>query len=113
MKPLPKEIVWKGFALTQIAREGDVAIYRQRDVGSAFKGPHVSYEVIVVQRHNGRTIFGKDYPPSEYYPSTEQWGTAGWTISGMGDEENLKAARAKMREVIRARKTAAKKKADK
>lgn len=107
MISLPTELTWKGFALTQIAREGDVAIYRQRDVGSALKGPHVSYEVIVIQSHGGRTIFGKTYPPAEYYPSTEQWGKAGWTVSCMDDDAKLEAAYIKMREVIKDRKAAA------
>jgi hypothetical protein len=101
MTPLPINLVINGFNYHQVVREGDVAIYSQEGF---------AYEVIIVQRHNGYTAFGKTYPPAEYYPKNEDWGKKAWTISG-GDDV-LHRAKVKMREVIEAREAkAAKKKA--
>lgn len=85
MKPIPTEFSYNGFNYKQIRREGDVAVYQQ------ILGKNPSYEVIIVQKHNGYTINGVTYPPAEFYPSTNDWGTKGWTIFGWGDQTRQKA----------------------
>lgn len=50
-------------------RKGNIAIARS----------DYDHEVIIVQSHKGRVIAGKEIPPSEYPPSSEQWGSKGWT----------------------------------
>lgn len=79
MKLLDNQIKYKGFILTQISRDGNIAVYSQ--VWTGCKNPSVAYEVIRVQSHNGREIQGKVYPPAEYYPSSESWGQKGWTYT--------------------------------
>ena len=90
-KPLRTEFRRNGFDYRQIAREGDVAIYSQAWTGCA--NPSVCYEVIRIRRHDGLNIFGKYYPPTELYPSSESWGNLGWTFC---DKD---AAFAKLREL--------------
>ena len=94
MNPLPQVIEDRGFRYTQIAREGEVALYSQSYPGSK----PFAYEIIIGQSHNGRECFGKTYPPSEYYPSAAQWCKEGWTVSGYPD--SLAEARVFMRALI-------------
>lgn len=62
-----------GYDLSQIKRVEDVALFEKK--GGAF----TSYEVVIVQRHNGFVIAGNVVPPGESMPSTSQWGKSGWT----------------------------------
>lgn len=57
-------------------------IERQGDIALAESG--IGYEVIIIQRHNGREIHGNWFEPAEYAPSTEQWGTKGWSFKRLG-----------------------------
>lgn len=77
MKLLATKIIYKGFTLTQVSRDGNIAVYSQ--VWNGCKNPSTAYEVIRIQHHNGREIMGTHIPPSEYYPRSETWGTCGWT----------------------------------
>ena len=96
MKTLDTVVESKGFRYTQVRREGKVAIYEQRLI----KGKQLfAYEVIVVQSHNGYELGGNTYPPAEYYPSTNSWGTLGWTYSTI-DPEAKKKAVDKMKQVL-------------
>lgn len=74
-KSLPLEFTKWGFTFKQIAREGDIACYKQT------KGEQVSYEVIRIRRHDGYTIAGNEIAPSEIYPSNEKWGDDGFTLT--------------------------------
>lgn len=85
MKILPKEIRIGKFDLKQVYRDGDIAIYRQT------KGNTEAFEVIKVQKHNGYSMLGKYFPPSEFYPRPEDWGTKGWTCLTLA-ESRKKAA---------------------
>lgn len=51
--------------------------HRRNNVAIA-SGKH-DFEVIIIQSHQGRIIAGNEIPPSEYPPSSEQWGCKGWT----------------------------------
>lgn len=77
MKLLSTSFKRNGFAFEQVLRAGHWAIYRKT------KGNWAGYEVIRVLRHNGRIIGGKTIEPSEYYPSSENWGTLGFSCPDM------------------------------
>ncbi len=70
MKILEKHITYKGFDLHQKYRDGKFAIYEQskNDLHSKW------YEAIIIESHNGYEIAGNYCPPSEMYPSPNQWG---------------------------------------
>jgi hypothetical protein len=76
-KPLPVELHRGGFNYKQIACEGDAAIYEQRWRGS----DNVCYEVIHIRRHDGKYIAGQWLEPSEFYPSSSEWGVHGFTLT--------------------------------
>lgn len=77
MKTLEKNLTHSGYDLTQIHREGFFAIYKKK------KKDHesFSFEVIKIKSHNGYTIGGNYCPPSEMYPSNEQWGALGYSCA--------------------------------
>ena len=76
MKKLEKEFESAGFKYKQIHREKNYAIYERKYMDS-LSDPH--YEAIKILSHNGMEIAGKKLPPSEYYPSSNSWGTNGYT----------------------------------
>lgn len=71
-----------GFNFVILNRIGDYAL--AAGIGENYAK---TYEVIIVQSHNGRAIQGKMFPPAEYAPSNEQWGSKGWTFTSL---ENAK-----------------------
>ena len=75
MKTLPIEFTKNGFQYRQLARDGNAALYSQT------KGDFGAYEVFAIQSHNGREIAGKLIPPAEFGPSSEEWGSKGWTYT--------------------------------
>lgn len=75
MKKIEKTFTSKSFTHNQIHREGDFAIYERRHNNSDKK----HYEVIRIQSHNGYSIGNQSYPPSEFYPSSNAWGSDGYT----------------------------------
>src|SRR5262245_61368716 len=69
-----------GFAHRLLERRGDWCLVARdnRQTGSTH------YEVIAVQRHQARTLpNGRVIPAGEAYPSTAQWGKAGWTYTDL------------------------------
>jgi len=66
-----------GFTFELVERRGDFAVFRK------FKerGKSESFETVKITRHDGYTIAGKEIPPGECYPSSEQWGTHGFTFN--------------------------------
>ena len=100
-KPLSKEFEKLGFSHRQVKRFGDFAIYARRRM----KGREAEhFEVIKIGGHDGYTIKDKatakdvEVPPSETYPSSEAWGSAGWTFLSLPEAE------AKFQELLNARK---------
>ena len=77
MKTLEKKFTYKEFEYSQIIREGNLAIYKQKlkDVDGSTR-----FEVIIIESHNGYEISGQKIPPSEMYPSSTQWGVKGFTL---------------------------------
>ena len=92
-KPL-KTLFQRGeFNYKQIAREKDVAVFEQ--IWRGCSEPTVCWEVAVIRRHNGKTIKGHWVAPSEFYPSSSEWGKYGFTFT------NKDEAFAKLREISR------------
>ena len=74
-KPLRTEFKSRGFNFKQLARDGDFAVFsKTKDSWS-----HEAYEVIKVGRHNGYVLGGVTIEPAETYPSSEQFGVAGFS----------------------------------
>jgi hypothetical protein len=92
-KPLDPHFQRGEFNYKQIVREKEVAIFEQTWRGCS--QPSVSWEVVVIRRHNGKTIKGHLVAPSEFYPSSTEWGKYGFTFS---DKD---AAFAKLRELCK------------
>jgi len=77
-KPLETHFQRGKFNYKQIAREKDVAIFEQAWRGSS--EPDICWEVVVIRRHSGKTIKGHWVEPSEFYPSSSEWGKYGFTF---------------------------------
>lgn len=75
MKKLDKEFESSSFKFKQIHRENMFAIYERHHISSEKK----HYEAIKIQSHNGYEIAGNKIPPSECYPTSNSWGTHGFT----------------------------------
>jgi len=90
-KPLETHFQRGKFNYKQIAREKDVAIFEQAWRGSS--EPDICWEVVVIRRHSGKTIKGHWVEPSEFYPSSSEWGKYGFTFP------NRDKARAKFFEI--------------
>ena len=69
-----------GFDFKQVDRVGNVML--AHGIGGS-EDPSQTFEVIIVQSHDGRELHGNHYPPAEYPPSNEQWGMKGWTFMTM------------------------------
>ena len=69
--------------LTQYRKHGNdfLLIKRSGNVGLFKENKYNSYEVIIIQSHNGREIMGNVIPPAEFAPSDESWGSKGWTYT--------------------------------
>ena len=65
MEKLKTVLKKEGHLLRQVWRDNDTAIY-------SYNG---GYEVIVIKKLEPKTIFGREYPAREGYPSGEDWGS--------------------------------------
>ncbi len=88
MKTLPETFRKGGFNFTQLRRSGDVALFAKRKDDWLMD----TYEVVIVQRHNGYRIGGKDVPPGEAMPSSATWGHLGLSYQNQDDAEAKFAA---------------------
>jgi len=86
MKKLEKNFKKWNFDFTQLERKGKYAIYEKflidppepmREDG---KTASVGFEVIVIQKQKEYERFGQTFPAKELYPSSETWGTYGFTF---------------------------------
>ena len=78
-KRLPTRFSRDGFNYRQIARDGDAAIYEQ--IWSGCSNPSPCYEIIRIRRREGFEIAGRFVEPAEVYPSSDAWGTDGFTVT--------------------------------
>lgn len=99
-KLLPQTFYKKGFDFEQVKRNQNFAIYKRT------KSPqNWSYEVIKILRGNGFSIKDKNgkevkFEPSESFPSSEQWGTYGFTYSPQSSNNPLQDAINKFNELV-------------
>jgi hypothetical protein len=77
-KPLPKEFRRGEFNYRQICREGDFAIYQQTWKGN---DDSAAFEVIRIRRREGFQIGDRLVESGEFYPSSESWGSHGFTVT--------------------------------
>jgi hypothetical protein len=82
VKILATEFRSNGFDFNQITRIEDVAWYEKKS------GSHVSYEVVIVQRHDEYVIAGNTIQAGESMPGTSQWGQKGWTCRTWKEAES-------------------------
>ncbi len=75
--PLPTVFTKGEFHFSQVMRFGDLALFSKVKSAPAHKSG--SFELIVVQKRASWEVGGKTIPAREAYPSSEQWGTQGWT----------------------------------
>lgn len=93
-KPLGTSLQKGGFQLTQIKREGDVALFSKERIKKPWCSHYeAGYEVAVIKRHNGYHLGGQFIEPTETYPCDSLWGVLGWTCM------TLQEAEAKYKEV--------------
>lgn len=85
MKILEDNFTSKGFNLSLVKREGDVAIYKKTLENSETEAH--DFEVIAIKRHNGYEIAGIKMPPAEMYPSNTQWGDWAYTCTNREDAD--------------------------
>lgn len=79
---IPKTFKANGFIFTLLSRKGNIAIYK-KDKPEYPCG----FEVILIKRHDGYEIAGNKVEPSEVYPSSEQWGSLGFTYTELDKAE--------------------------
>ena len=76
--PIASEFHSKGFSHRLVKRSGMVALFERNHV--KIPGPTPHFEVVVLKNQPAYTIHGADVPAKEAYPSSEQWGTYGFTF---------------------------------
>lgn len=93
MITLPIQFDRAGFKHTQIARKGDVAIFRRTSLKSGSK--HFEVVLIRVELKTRRLPSGSTRKAgSESYPASSDWGRFGWT------HKNQETAQAKFDELL-------------
>jgi hypothetical protein len=76
MIPLATTFRADGFDFEQVDRDGDVATYLKTKQGHESQ----CFEVVLVQKYKEHTWpNGNTTPAHEAMPSSETWGTKGWT----------------------------------
>lgn len=65
----------------QVWRDDNAAVYEQR----GHYGQLLGYESIAIKRQEAKEIFGRSYSAREIYPSSEDWGTLGFTKNNLED----------------------------
>lgn len=78
MKTLETQFNSNGFTHAQVARRGNLAIYRRsKQIGNVMIE---HFEVVVIRISPAWQAFGQSFPESETYPSSKLWGVDGWTF---------------------------------
>ena len=75
MKLLPNTFTQGGFDFKVIKRDGQVAMLEKSK-----NGYHNSmFEVVIIQKHKAKVLFGNTLEDREAMPPDEAWGQFGWT----------------------------------
>jgi hypothetical protein len=90
MQTLANRFTYQGRKLELVERVGLIAKYR---LVAGFGTQALGYELIIVQVKPAETLFGRAYPEREAYPSSEQWGTHGWSYTNHKDSVRRMQAR--------------------
>jgi hypothetical protein len=86
-KPLNFQFRKSGFLLELIKRDGLVCLVKRSRIGFPYIPPH--YEVVKLRQNPAWTTpTGIHMPPSETYPSSQTWGTYGFTYKSLDKPEH-------------------------
>lgn len=77
---IPASFRKNGYDYTQVQRNNNIAVYKQE-----FDNTLIGFEVVELKVAEATTLFGKDVPRREVYPSNEDWGTLGFTVKTIGE----------------------------
>jgi hypothetical protein len=88
IKTLSQSFHTNGRTMTQIWREGSFAIYQD----SNFPADHYEAIVIRLSKPHPRDPNPECFSHAESYPSSEKWGTYGWTYTSNSHHHPLSAA---------------------
>lgn len=91
MKLLPDNWTRSGFQHLVIAREGMVVLVERR--GIKHRKPH--FEVAKIRVNQERLLHGRRIEQGEAYPSSQEWGSRGWTYYTLEEAKAKFAALAK------------------
>lgn len=91
MRVLPESFTKLGWNHQLEWRDGKVAIYRRSK-----EDHHPHWEVIVIREQQEKEVNGIRYEHAEIYPSSEQFGTFGFT------HQSLEVAKAKAETLVEA-----------
>jgi len=80
IRKLPKEIKHGKLLLTQIKREGDIAIYMEPDYKNNF-------EVVIIRTSKPHFMDDTGHDLVELYPCNTLWGKFGFTYSSLESAE--------------------------
>lgn len=76
MKILEQEFDSRGFHFKQLKRDGMLGVFEKTN-DKGYKG----FETVRIKSHNGYEIAGTFIAPAESMPSSETWGTDGFSYS--------------------------------
>ncbi len=82
MIPLPKTFRQGGFDFRLLKRRGSVALFAKSKGGG-----RDHHELVIIQQRPAETIYGRQYPARETMPSSEDWGTYGWSPHNLAEAE--------------------------
>ena len=77
VKQLEKEFSLNGFVYRQVKRTKAKALYAQYNEG----GMLLAHELVKITVLPAGVVFKKTYPDREHYPSNEEVGKLGWSIT--------------------------------
>lgn len=76
METLSPSFSKKGFLFNLVKRIGRIAIFKKTRLTT---NKDDSYEVIIVQKHDGYFMAGTFIKAGECFPGNNDWGSKGWT----------------------------------
>jgi hypothetical protein len=79
IRPLLSSFTRDGWTFQQLLRVGDLAIFKKTKPSPAGPGEITSFEVVRVKEKRCDPRFGGFSGIRECYPSSERWGSDGWT----------------------------------
>ena len=84
MRTLPTSFRSDGFDYVLLKREGLAALFQKSKPSHSFP----TYEIVWIRQIPTRELFGHTSEAHEAMPSSEQWGTYGWTACDLPSAES-------------------------